>query len=213
MTEPDGQGLLHIKKYPNRRYYDTTRSCHVTLREIHDLVVGGRDVCVTDSRTGDDITNLVLMQLIIERDQPKLDLFPSSVMHMIVRANRQALRGYMDQFFTPFLGAMVRSRDQFDTFMRRMMSGQFVSPAEWAGYMSQAFGSVPSASSTQEAGESTAREPAVPEPMGGASGDPVDDRETDPQPMETADDLREQLARLTKRIEELSDGGTEKPES
>lgn len=212
MTESDGQSLLHIKKYPNRRYYDTTRSCHVTLKEIHDQVLGGRDVCVTDSRTGDDITNLVLMQLIIEKDQPKLDLFPSSVMHMIVRANRQALRGYVDQFFTPFLGAMARSRDQFDTFIRRMMSGQFVSPAEWGSYMSQAFGGIPPVPGSQGVDEPTAHEPSVSETAGGAVGNPVGDREPEPQTTETADDLREQLARLTKRIEELSDRGMGKSE-
>ena len=71
--------VLQIKKYPNRRYYDATRSCHVTLQEVYDLVRDGQDVCVTDSRTGEDITNLNLMQDMLEKDQPKLDVFPSRV--------------------------------------------------------------------------------------------------------------------------------------
>lgn len=202
MAELEGQGLLHIKKYPNRRYYDTTRSCHVTLKDVHALVVGGHDVCITDSRTGDDITNLVLMQIVIEKDQPKLDLFPASVMHMMVRANRQALRGYVDQFFTPFLGIMARSRNQFDTYMRRMMSGQFVSPAEWGSYLAQVFG-----------GGTGAR--AKPEGDSEDTGDIEDPFVDDPPDVagsatESPEDLRDQLAELTRRIEELTDRGIPK---
>ena len=61
--------VIQIKKYPNRRYYDTSNSRHVTLQEMHDLIVSGKDICVTDSRNGDDITNLVLTQILLERDE------------------------------------------------------------------------------------------------------------------------------------------------
>ena len=227
MAELDGQGLLHIKKYPNRRYYDTTRSCHVTLKEVHELVMSGRDVCITDSRTGDDITNLVLMQILIEKDQPKLDLFPASVMHMMVRANRQALRGYVDQFFSPFLGVMARSRSQFDGFMRRMMSGQFVSPAEWGSYLAQAFSPVPSGASGPDVGPEAGEPDVAHDPVAGTvgsadssggwarDGSPSDrgsvgeaDVPPDESRVETTEELRDQLAELTRRIEELSERGT-----
>ncbi len=225
MAELDGQGLLQIKKYPNRRYYDTTRSCHVTLKEVHALVVGGRDVCITDSRTGDDITNLVLMQIVIEKDQPKLDLFPASVMHMMVRANRQALRGYVDQFFTPFMGVMTQSRNQFDDYMRRMMSGQFISPTEWGSYFSQAFLSASGGATPSDPGGADPGSPDAGSPDAVSSGAvDLDDPFVSPPPAEsvpevpsggestteTAEDLRNQLAELTRRIEELSDRGAPK---
>jgi polyhydroxyalkanoate synthesis repressor PhaR len=182
MTEGDGKQLLHIKKYPNRRYYDTTRSCHVTLQEVHDLVVSGQDVSITDSRTGDDITNLVLMQIILEKDQPKLDIFPSSILHLMIRSNRQALRGYVDQFFTPFLSMLARSQKQFDAYMRRAMAGRFVTPMDWANSMLEAFsGGLPAAGNGSPA----------PEPNAAPTG-------------ENVEDLRSQLADLQRRIEELS---------
>lgn len=189
MSETDGKQLLHIKKYPNRRYYDTTRSCHVTLQEVHDLVVGGQDVCITDSRTGDDITNLVLMQIILEKDQPKLDIFPSSILHLMIRSNRQALRGYVDQFFTPFLSMLARSQKQFDAYMRRAMAGRFVTPMDWANSMLEAFGGSRSNGMDRPSEGITPDSPAD----GGASG-------------ESVEELRAQLADLERRIEDLSGG-------
>jgi len=189
MSEADGRQLLHIKKYPNRRYYDTTRSCHVTLQEVHDLVVGGQDVSITDSRTSEDITNLVLMQIILEKDQPKLDIFPTSILHLMIRSNRQVLRGYVDQFFTPFLSMLARSQKQFDAYMRRAMAGRFVTPMDWANSMLEAFGG------SRSNGSET--------PSPGGAGDSVTDGAmTD----ENVDELRTQLADLQRRIEDLSSG-------
>jgi len=189
MSETDGKRLLHIKKYPNRRYYDTTRSCHVTLQEINDLVVGGQDVSITDSRTGDDITNLVLMQILLEKDQPKLDIFPSSILHLMIRSNRQVLRGYVDQFFTPFLSMLARSQKQFDAYMRRAMAGRFVTPMDWANSMLEAFGG--SRSNGSE----------MPSP-GGEANSVAEASVSD----ENVDELRTQLADLQRRIEDLSTG-------
>lgn len=189
MNEADGRQLLHIKKYPNRRYYDTTRSCHVTLQEIHDLVVSGKDVCIADSRTGDDITNLVLMQIILEKDQPKLDIFPSSIPHLMIRSNRQALRGYVDQFFTPFLSMLARSQEQFDAYMQRATAGRFVTPMDWANSMLGALG----------AGGSNGAEAPSPGAAANSSGE-------SPVAGENVDELRTQLADLQRRIEALSSG-------
>ena len=106
--------VVQIKKYPNRRYYDATHSRHLTIQEVHGLIASGRDVCVTDSRNGDDITNLVLTQIILEQEEPKLDLFPSSVLHLMIRSNRQVLRSSMERFFGPFLELLSSSQKQFD---------------------------------------------------------------------------------------------------
>ena len=178
--------VIQIKKYPNRRYYDATNSRHVTLQELHDLIVSGKDVCVTDSRNGDDITNLVLTQILLERDEPKLDLFPSSVLHLMIRSNRQVLRSSMERFFGPFLGLLATSQKQFDAYLRQAMRANAGSPMEWASRMMQAF-----SAGTPAPGQTAAHPP---EP-------PADNRPSD----ETLDDLREQLATLRRRVEELSE--------
>lgn len=178
--------VIQIKKYPNRRYYDATNSRHVTLQELHDLIVSGKDVCVTDSRNGDDITNLVLTQILLERDEPKLDLFPSSVLHLMIRSNRQVLRSSMERFFGPFLGLLATSQKQFDAYLRQALQTNVASPLEWASRMMQAFSGAPPTSGSTPS--------HAPEPPAGS-------RATD----ETLDDLRDQLAALRRRVEELSE--------
>ena len=178
--------LVQIKKYPNRRYYDATHSRHVTIQEVQDLIVSGKDVCVTDSRNGDDITNLVLTQILLEQDEPKLDLFPSSILHLMIRANRQVLRASMERFFGPFRGLFANSQKQFDAYLRQAMQANVASPLEWACRMMQAFSSAP---------PTPAPTTAAPTP------DPPSDGQTTD---ENLDDLRAQLAALQRQIEELS---------
>jgi len=176
--------VIQIKKYPNRRYYDATNSRHVTLQELHDLIVSGKNICVTDSRNGDDITNLLLTQILLEQDEPKLDLFPSSVLHLMIRSNRQVLRSSMERFFGPFQGLLATSQKQFDAYLRKAMQTNVASPLEWASRMMQAFSGAP------------------PAPGQGASQPPETQANTH-DAGETLDDLREQLAALQRRVERL----------
>lgn len=178
--------VIQIKKYPNRRYYDASNSRHVTLQEVHDLVVSGRDICVSDSRNGEDITNLILTQILLEQDEPKLDLFPSSVLHLMIRSNRQVLRTSMERLFGPFQGLLSTSQKQFDAYLRQAMQANVASPLEWASRMMQAFTGTP-----------PAPDPVAPQPP----EPPEKGRESE----STLDHLREQLAALQRRVEELCD--------
>ena len=173
--------VIQIKKYRNRRYYDATNSRHVTLQELHDLIVSGKDICVTDSRNGDDITNLLLTQILLEQDEPKLDLFPSSVLHLMIRSNRQVLRSSMERFFGPFQGLLKTSQKQFDAYMRQAMQTNAASPLEWASRMMQAFSGAP------------------PTP-GPVVSQPPEPRAETQEPNESLDDLRKQLAALQRRL-------------
>ncbi len=190
MSEADDKLLLQIKKYPNRRYYDATRSRHITLQEVYDVVREGHHVCVTDSRTGDDITNVVLLQIILDKDQPKLDLFPPTVLHMIIRSQRQALRTTLERVFGPMMEMMASSQKQVDGFLRQTTAGGLQNPMDWAGQMMTAFS------------------PHSPEPQ-------RDDHDPSEPPPEEAqgradevDELRRQVEAMSRRIEELSSRGS-----
>lgn len=108
-----------IKKYPNRRFYDVTRSRHVTLSDLHELVRAGHEIVVHDSRSGADITNVVLTQIILEHDPPKLDLFPASLLHQAIQSNQQMIRGFIDQYLGRAMDAYLGSKRQFDDFLSR----------------------------------------------------------------------------------------------
>ena len=85
-TEP-----IQIRRYPNRRFYDRSRSCYITLGDIEDLVLEGRTVVVQDSRTGEDLTRQVLTQILLERHPEKIELFPAALLQGLLRANDLAM--------------------------------------------------------------------------------------------------------------------------
>ncbi len=119
MTAAPAKQVFEIRKYPNRRFYDVTRSRHVTLNDLFDLVRHGHEIVVRDSRSGADITNVVLTLIILEHDPPKLDLFPASLLHQAIQSNQEMIRQFIDRYFAQAVDAFARSREQFDEFLRR----------------------------------------------------------------------------------------------
>lgn len=108
-----------IKKYPNRRFYDVTESRHVTLNDLYEIVRDGGQIVVTDSKTGADITNVVLTQIMLEHDPPKLDLFPPALLHQAIQSNQQMIRRFIDEYFAQAMDAFVVSRRSFDDFLAK----------------------------------------------------------------------------------------------
>ena len=91
---------VEIRRYPNRRLYDRSRRQYVTLKDIEDLVLEGKTVEVRDSRTGDDMTRQILTQILMDRHPNKMDMFPTAMLHSVIRANDLAMdlwRGYLRQ--------------------------------------------------------------------------------------------------------------------
>ena len=98
-------GLICIRKYPNRRLYDTSRSRHLTHDGVLALIADGRTVQVTDSRTGTDITNAVLLQIMIERDPSRLRAIPSALVHRAMRCDMTALNPIATRALEAWRGA------------------------------------------------------------------------------------------------------------
>ncbi len=76
--------MVVIKKYSNRRLYDTSRSRYLNIQELAEIVREGSEVKVLDASTGDDLTQPVLLQVLIEVGG---DVLPSSMLHRIIRAS------------------------------------------------------------------------------------------------------------------------------
>ena len=98
-SKDKSEGPIEIRKYPNRRYYNTRESQHITLQEICDLVRDGHDIRVTDSRSGEDITGMVLTQILLELESPKLAFFPTSLLQHLIRINTGFLDNFAESYF------------------------------------------------------------------------------------------------------------------
>jgi polyhydroxyalkanoate synthesis repressor PhaR len=98
---------LRIKKYANRRLYDTEQSRYITLSELAETVRGGRRVDVVDAKTGESLTRQVLVQVILE-EQERLDLLPIELLHHVIKvqgtAQASATATFLSQSLTQFMG-------------------------------------------------------------------------------------------------------------
>jgi polyhydroxyalkanoate synthesis repressor PhaR len=89
---------IQIKRYPNRRFYARNTSKYVSLPEIEEMIRQGHTVDVRDSQTGEEITHVVLAQIIMDRQPEKMALFPSEMLHSIVRSNDMMTEFLRDYF-------------------------------------------------------------------------------------------------------------------
>lgn len=91
--------LVIIKKYSNRRLYDTSHKRYITLEEIANLIKGGNEIKVIDSQTDEDITKVILMQVILEGEKNKEDILPTSFLHMLIKYGNRMARDFFENYF------------------------------------------------------------------------------------------------------------------
>ena len=87
-----------IKKYPNRRLYDTRTSTYITLVDVKDLVLKHEEFQVLDAKSGEDLTRSILLQIILEEEAAGVPMFSSDVLSHMIRFYGNAMQGMMGQY-------------------------------------------------------------------------------------------------------------------
>ena len=131
----NGSDVVRIKRYPNRRFYDRTKRKYVTLQDIEDLVCQGHTLDVRDSKSDEDLTRVVLTQILLERHPERMDMFPIAFLHLMLRANDLAL-----EFLRVFMRLSLATLENFQA--SRTLS-PFVSPFDWMRMFFPAVGAAP----------------------------------------------------------------------
>jgi polyhydroxyalkanoate synthesis repressor PhaR len=131
----DNRTVVQLRRYPNRRYYDSARSQHLTLEEIFRLICEGHSVQVNDSKSGEDITTRVLAQLILEQAPGKWAALPAELFHQLIRANDSLLREFVEKYFHRALTAFEKSQRDFEQYLRHALGLSHellaMNPAPW----------------------------------------------------------------------------------
>lgn len=96
-----------IKKYPNRRLYDTDTSSYVTLSEIKQLVMDNEPCVVRDAKTGEDITRSILLQIILEEEAGGSPMFTAPVLANIIRFYGHAMQGLLGGYLEKNIQALM----------------------------------------------------------------------------------------------------------
>lgn len=96
-----------IKKYPNRRLYDTDTSSYITLSEIKQLIMENEPCVVVDAKTGDDLTRSILLQIILEEEANGSPMFTVPVLSNIIRFYGHAMQGLMGGYLEKNMQALM----------------------------------------------------------------------------------------------------------
>jgi polyhydroxyalkanoate synthesis repressor PhaR len=112
-----------IKKYANRRLYNTEASSYVTLEDLANMVRQGRDFVVYDAKSGDDITRGVLTQIIVEEEAKGRSLLPTSFLRQLIGFYGDSLQSLVPRYLEFAMGSFSRQQEQMRVSVEQAMGG------------------------------------------------------------------------------------------
>ena len=118
-----------IKKYPNRRLYDTDTSTYITLAQVRQLVMDRDAFVVRDAKTGDDLTRSILLQIILEEEAGGAPMFTEAVLANIIRFYGHAMQGFMGSYLEKNVQAFM------DIQAKLAEQSQGLTPEMWSQFM------------------------------------------------------------------------------
>ena len=116
-----------IKKYPNRRLYDTEISSYITIEDVRQLIVEGEAFEVRDAKSGEDLTRQVLLQIIAEHEQDGEPMLSTQLLSQIIRFYGDSLQGFMGNYLERSMQTFLEQQQQF-----RQQVGSLLGQTPWA---------------------------------------------------------------------------------
>jgi len=116
-----------IKKYPNRRLYDTEISSYITIEDVRQLIVEGESFEVRDAKSGEDLTRQVLLQIIAEHEQDGEPMLSTQLLSQIIRFYGDSLQGFMGNYLERSMQVFLEQQQQF-----RQQVGSLLGQTPWA---------------------------------------------------------------------------------
>jgi len=119
-----------LKKYANRRIYDTEKSAYITLDQVCELIRSGRQVSVIDAKTAEDVTAFTLSQIIVEEAKNKNILLPAPFLHLVIRYGQNVLEEFFEKYLELTIKNYLLYKTAFDEQFKRWLDvGKDISTA------------------------------------------------------------------------------------
>ena len=134
-NEPAVGPLRVLKKYPNRRLYDTQTSSYITLADVKRMVLSGEAFEVRDAKTSDDLTRSILLQIILEEESGGVPMFSAQTLSQIIRFYGHAMQGVMGTLLEKNMAAFAELQTQFLGQQKGLYDPQHLSPELWTQFM------------------------------------------------------------------------------
>src|ERR1041384_552074 len=110
-----------IKRYGNRRLYNTETSSYVNYQDLTKLIRDGHDIQVIDSKTKADVTKSVLMQVILEEEKNQKSLLPLPFLFQLIRSREEAAQDFFKNYLASSFEAYLKTKEEFDRRFRGML--------------------------------------------------------------------------------------------
>jgi len=125
-----------IKKYPNRRLYDTQTSSYITLADVKELVLKHEDFQVIDAKTSEDLTRQILLQIILEEESAGAPMFSHDVLTQFIRFYGNAMQGIMGNYLERNIQAFLEIQKSIQEQSRQLYGDPGKATELWSQFMS-----------------------------------------------------------------------------
>ncbi|NUZ04961.1 polyhydroxyalkanoate synthesis repressor PhaR [Piscinibacter koreensis] len=130
---PKGPRIL--KKYPNRRLYDTEISSYITLADVKEMVLAGKAFEVRDAKTNEDLTRSILLQIILEEETGGVPIFSTSMLSQIIRFYGHAMQGMMGSYLEKNLQTFTDIQARIAEQSKGLYDPKTQNPEMWAQFL------------------------------------------------------------------------------
>jgi polyhydroxyalkanoate synthesis repressor PhaR len=120
-----------IKRYGNRRLYNTETSSYVNYQDLTKLIRDGHDIQVIDSKTKADVTKSVLMQVILEEEKNQKSLLPLPFLFQLIRSREEAAQDFFKNYLASSFEAYLKTKEEFDRRFRGLLEMSASAPQLW----------------------------------------------------------------------------------
>ena len=136
MTQAADTNVRLIKKYPNRRLYDTKTSTYITLADVKQLVLENESFKVVDAKSAEDLTRSILLQIILEEESGGVPMFSSTMLAQVIRFYGHAMQGMMGSYLEKNIEVFMEVQDRMAEQSKGLYGGsnQFA-PDVWTQMM------------------------------------------------------------------------------
>src|SRR5258707_10337203 len=125
-----------IKKYPNRRMYDSKRSSYITLADVKQMVLKNEDFQVLDAKTNEDLSRQILLQIILDEESSGMPMFSSDLLSQMIRSYGSAMQGFMGSYLEKNLEGFQQMQKALQEQSQKLYGDNSKSSQEiWAQFM------------------------------------------------------------------------------
>jgi polyhydroxyalkanoate synthesis repressor PhaR len=132
----ENQGLRILKKYPNRRLYDTRASSYITLADVKKMVLDNEPFEVRDAKSGEELTRSILLQIILEEETGGVPMFSTQMLAQIIRFYGHAMQGMMGTYLEKNLQTFVDLQRRLAEQVPNALDPKAFTPEAWAQLVS-----------------------------------------------------------------------------